>query len=116
MNAETVFSFALLLVSIAPVIILGIVQYKSKKPVGFWSGEEPPGKEQITDMEAYNRKHGMMWILYGTGFILCFVCGFPFGGEIAAALCMLEGIGGIFGLVAYHNKLNRMYRKKEGDI
>ena len=31
---------------------MGIVQYKSKNPVDFWSGEEPPRKERITDIEA----------------------------------------------------------------
>ena len=112
MIAETVITSVILLVCMAPIIIIGISQYRSKNPVGFWSGKEPPKKEQITDVEAYNRKHGLMWILYGIGFIVCFVCGLPFGGEIAAYLCMIEVIGGLFGMIGYHNKLNRMYYKK----
>lgn len=116
MKVETVISSVILLVSMAPIIIIGIAQYRSKNPVGFWSGKQPPKKEQITDVKAYNRKHGLMWILYGIGFILCFVCGLPFGGEIAAYLCMIEVLGGLFGMIVYHNKLNRMYCKKEGDL
>lgn len=115
MAAEVVIPLVILLVSAAPIIVIGIVQYRSKEPVGFWSGKKPPQKEQITDVKAYNRKHGLMWILLGVGLILSFVCGLPFGGLIAGYLCIIEVIGGIFAMIAYHEKLDRMYNKKEGD-
>ena len=67
MMAETVIFSVILLISAAPIIILGIVQYRSKDPVGFWSGKKPPQKEQITDVKAYNRKHGLMWIFLELG-------------------------------------------------
>ena len=115
MTAEIIIFSVILLISAAPIIIIGIVQYRSKEPVGFWSGKKPPQKEQITDVKAYNQKHGLMWILLGVGFILCFVCGLFFGGMVAGYLCMIEVIGGIFAMIAYHEKLDRMYYKKEGD-
>ena len=115
MTAEIVISSVILLISAAPIIIIGIVQYRSKDPVGFWSGKKPPKKEQITDVKAYNRKHGLMWILLGVGFILCFVCGLLFGGIIARYSCMIEVIGGLLAMIVYHQKLNRMYYKKDGD-
>ena len=102
----------ILIICTAPIVIIGIVQFNSKNPVGFWSGKEPPKKEQIIDVRGYNRRHGIMWILYGAGLIGCFVCGQPFGELIAAYLCMMEAIGGIFVMAAYHNKLNRMYYKE----
>ena len=113
--AEIVISSVVVLVSTMSVIMIGIVQYRSKDPVGFWSGKKPPKKEQITDVKAYNRKHGLMWILLGVGFILCFVHGLLFGRVIAGYLCMIEVIGGILVMIAYHEKLDRMYCKKEGD-
>ena len=115
MTAETVIFAVILLISAAPIITIGVVQYRSKDPVGFWSGKKPPQKEQITDVKAYNQKHGLMWIVFGAGFILCFVCGLFFGGTIAGYLCMVEVIGGIFAMIAYHEKLDRMYYKKEGE-
>ncbi len=115
MTAEIIIFSVILLISAAPIIIIGIVQYRSKEPVGFWSGKKPPKKEQITDVKAYNQKHGLMWILLGVGFILCLVCGLFFGGVIAGYLCMIEVIGGIFAMIAYHEKLDRMYFKKEGE-
>ncbi len=115
MTAETVIFSVILLISAAPVIMTGIVQYRSKDPVGFWSGKKPPRKEQITDVKGYNQKHGLMWILLGVGFILCFVCGLLFGGEIAGYLCVIETTGGLFAMIVYHKKLDRMYCKKEGE-
>ncbi|MDE7428857.1 MAG: hypothetical protein K2N00_06255 [Lachnospiraceae bacterium] len=114
MTAETVVFLVILLISAAPIIIIGIVQYRSKDPVGFWSGKKPPKREQITDVKAYNRKHGLMWIVYGVGLLFCFVCGLPFGGLITGYLCMIEVMVGILFMVAYHNKLNRVYYRKQG--
>ncbi len=114
--AEILFSIVVLVISTSPLIILGIVQYRSKEPVGFWAGKKPPRKEEITDVGAYNRKHGLMWILYGAGLIGCFLCGMPFGGLVAAYLCMAEVMGGIFIMAAYHNRLNRMYYRKREDV
>ena len=115
MMAETVIFSVILLISAAPIIIIGIVQYRSKDPVGFWSGKKPPQKEQITDVKAYNRKHGLMWIFLGVGFIICLICGLLFGEMIAGYLCIIEVIGGIVAMIAYHEKLDRMYYKKESD-
>lgn len=115
MAVETVFSTIIVLVGIAPIIMIGIVQYGSKDPVGFWTGKKPPEKEQITDVRAYNRKHGLMWIIFGIGFIACFLCGLAFGGLAAGYLCMAEVLGGIAAMAAYHNKLDRMYRKMDDE-
>ena len=114
MTTEYIISFCIAAVCIAPVIILGIVQYNSKKPVGFWSGKEPPKSEQITDIRAYNHKHGIMWILYGAGFILCFLSGFLFGemwGVASSVLAIVETGAGLLGMIAYHNYLDRRYFK-----
>ncbi len=42
--AEILFSIVVLVISTSPLIILGIVQYRSKEPVGFWAGKKPPRK------------------------------------------------------------------------
>ena len=47
------------------MIGIGISQLKSRNPVGFYTGEKPPKKEQLSDVNAWNRKHGTMWIVYG---------------------------------------------------
>lgn len=112
MTAETIVPFAILIFCIAPVIIIGIVQYRSRRVVGFWSGEKPPENEQVTDMKAYNHRHGMMWILYGLGFVLCFMLGWLWDEMTAAILCMIECIGGIFVMIACHKRWYDIYVKK----
>lgn len=114
--AETIICFVILLLCAVPIIILGIVQYRSKDPVGFWSGKKPPAREQITDVKAYNQKHGRMWIVYGVGILLSFVCGLLFGGLVAGYLCMIEVMGGVPIMIMYHNRLNRMYDTKERGV
>ena len=39
---------------------IGISQLKSKDPVGFYTGEKPPEKERLSDVNAWNKKHGML--------------------------------------------------------
>lgn len=115
MTSETIVAMVVVLIGILPILIIGIVQFRSKNPVGFWSGKEPPRAEQITDVKAYNRRHGLMWILYGAGFVLCFGCGYFAGERFTAILCIVEGIGGMLAMIAYHNRLNRKYFRKEGE-
>lgn len=110
--AETIICVVILMICAIPLIILGIVQYRSKDPVGFWAGQKPPAREQITDIKAYNQKHGLMWIIYGVGLLLSFACGLPFGESVAGCLCMVEIMGGILMMVMYHNRLNRMYYRE----
>lgn len=113
MTAETIICMVIVAIASAPMIILGIVQYRSKEPVGFWTGKEPPRMERITDVKAYNQKHGIMWIIYGAGFFLGFALAVPLGEKLALIAAIL-GIGGIFVMIAYHNRLNRKYYREEG--
>ena len=57
----------------AVMFAIGICQLGSKKPVGFYSGETPPAAETLTDVRAYNRLHGTMWVLYGASILLGFL-------------------------------------------
>lgn len=113
--AGKIITIVIIAISAASLIILGIIQYRSKEPVGFWSGKEPPKREQITDVKAYNRKHGIMWIVYGLGYFPWFVPDIIRDEEftlLALVLFMIECIGGLFVMIAYHNKLNRKYLKE----
>ena len=107
--AEKIIIFTILFICATPLIILGFFQYKSVDPVGFWSGRKPPAKEQITDVKAYNHKHGLMWILYGAGILVCFFSMAFVGLETAMFLVLGESLGGIAAMIVYHNKLDQIY-------
>ena len=88
------------------MIIIGLVQFNSKKPVGFYSGVKPPQAEELTDVNAWNKKHGMMWIIYGIIIIACWVCGLFMGDSLLVLIPYCVGlILPIFFMMAYHNKL-----------
>ena len=95
------------------MIGIGISQLKSIEPVGFYSGEKPPKEDEITDVQAWNRKHGIMWLLYGIVIMVSWFLGFIIGNSI---FCLIPFCGGIVVpvviMIWYHNKLTRLYRKK----
>jgi hypothetical protein len=108
---EIIVSTIFVLICLLPLFIIGIVQYRSTKPVGFWSGKEPPKSEDITDVRAYNHKHGIMWIVYAAGFLACFISGGFISEYAAAAAAGIECIGGLGLMILYHNRLDRKYLK-----
>ena len=97
------------------MIGIGMSQLKSRKPVGFYTGVKPPEEKELRDVKIWNRKHGIMWILYG-----CAIIG---GGLVRMIVSMFGGdnvfltiaelvvvIGGIFVMMWYHTRLERLYR------
>lgn len=95
------------------VIAIGISNFKSIEPVGFYSGVEPPTSKEITDIPAYNKKHGWMWVAYGIGFIICGILSFPTNSDVVFALVSSAfAIGGAFILIIGHTRLDNKYRIK----
>lgn len=94
-------------------IAIGMNYLKSKAPLGFFTGEKPPKPEEISDIKAWNKKHGIaMFICAGLITIGCFapvsipdetVAMFVFIGAFAVALA---------GIVIYHNYLTKKYKIK----
>lgn len=92
------------------MIGIGIFQLRSKKPATFYTGEKGPKPEELSDMKAWNRKHGMMWIIYGIIILLGCVSFFFVSGT---AWKLLGGLG-VFLLplpfmVWYHHSLMKKY-------
>jgi len=113
MNAEAIVTLFIILLCAVPMVIIGVVQIKSTKPVGFWSGVKPPAADKVSDIPAYNKKHGIMWICYGVGMLVAFYGGVLFG-EFAGFIALLvECFGGIFVMVVYHTWLEKKYVSME---
>lgn len=93
------------------IIGFGIWQVKSKKPVGFYTGEEPPRESELTDVNAWNKKHGRMWIIYGIIIILCYAAG---ARMLDSVLSLLPLCAGIFlplpVMIWYHHSLVKKYK------
>ncbi len=94
------------------MIAIGIMQYKSKKPTGFYTGETPPKAEQLTDVNAWNHRHGMMWIVYGIAIVLSFLTGLLISYKVLSALLPIVIIvGALPVMILYHHKLKNKYFK-----
>ena len=107
--------FAFILWSLISLVFLGIGiwSWRSKKPVGFFSGVRPPA---VSDVRKYNRAVAMLWFVYALLFVLL---GLPFlflKRHSAGFLLSVLGVPVIsIGLaVAYTRILRRYEIKKKG--
>jgi len=68
--AGYIIGLAVSLITTLMMEAIGIFSLKSSSPVGFYTGEEPFKKEELSDWKAWNQRHGWMWILYGIFIVL----------------------------------------------
>ena len=96
-------------------IVLGVIQYKSKKPSGFYTGEQFNPSE-ISDIGAWNHRHGIMWILYGSLFPILWGLSFFIS---SSPMYLLVFMGIILVplpfMIVYHHYLEKRYRIKTGN-
>ena len=95
------------------MITIGIVQLRSKKPVSFYTGEKPLREDELTDVKAWNRKHGLMWLSYGIFVLLCYLFGCIFLYDNVWVLAAIFGsvLIPLLLLVIGHHCLVKRYRK-----
>ncbi len=93
------------------LIIIGIVQIKSKKPVKFYTGEEAPVENKLKSVRGWNTGHGLLWIGYGVIIILCILSAvFWMYDSLIKTLILLGGmIVPTFLMVLGHNLLIKKY-------
>ncbi|MBO7354066.1 MAG: hypothetical protein J6U61_07420 [Lachnospiraceae bacterium] len=88
---------------------LGIYAFRRKKPMWFWSGSTVK-EEEISDIPAYNRANGIMWIafsliLWASAFLGVF--NISAAGIVLIAGCAL----GVPLLPIVYNRIYKKYRK-----
>lgn len=85
------------------MVLIGISQLRTKdKPVGFYNVINPPKKEDVTDIIAWNRKQGMIWIVYG----ICIELGFWLGSLLTNEMNPLHFLYVSFIIAKYITKNN----------
>ena len=95
----------------AIMLILGIIQYRSDKPANFYSGGDGIKPEEISDISAWNHRHGIMWIIYGLVILVTGVLGIFTDNEILTIILLFGGsLVPIPFMVVYHHKLEKKYR------
>lgn len=114
MNEAMIAGLVIISIVAAIMIIIGVSQiFKKENPVGFSNIIAPPKKEEISDVLQWNKKHGIIWIIYG----ICIELGFWLGHFMSVeALEMIFMMGGVIFplpfMVIRHRKLEKEYRIK----
>lgn len=110
--AEYIISFIILLLVSIVMILIGISQIKSKEPVGFYMGEKPPREDELLDIEAWNKKHGYMWIIYGLTILGSFILASLAESETIMTIVIYGVIVGALPIMMmYHSHLKKTYYK-----
>lgn len=112
MGENMVFVVIVLLCGLA-FIGIGIAAFRMKRPIHFWSGSVVKS-EEVTDVKAYNKANGWMWLGYGSLFVLTAVVGFyklTYGGIMLA----IDTVPGLFILMSIYTRIEKKYLIKKQD-
>ena len=88
---------------------IGIYAYRLKTPMWFWTGVAV-NAEDITDIPAYNKANGRMWMLYSLWY---WASGFLYAvSALAAVVILMAGgtVGTILLMFAYR-RIESKYKK-----
>jgi hypothetical protein len=88
--------------------VFGIYAWKRKQPMWFWSGTTVRENE-ISDIPAYNRANGIMWISYSLVFWIGSILGL-FQIDIAGIVVTVGCLAGIPVLVMVYREVYAKYR------
>ena len=101
-------------VLICAVVFIGMGMYavKKKTPMHFFSGTTIKS-EEISDVNAYNKANGIMWIVYGSTFILAAIFAVFFGGMGGAIVVGLSSTVGLIALLLTYQRIYIKYRVKK---
>ena len=111
--AGTIISGVIFCIVAMIMLGIGVSQLKSKEPVVFYTGEKPLKAEQLSDVNSWNKKHGVMWIIYGFCIIGSWICSAFIGGSIYSVipLCIGTLIPIPVMVVLHHNLVKRYFIK-----
>jgi hypothetical protein len=88
---------------------IGIYAWRRTKPMWFWSGSSVR-EEEITNVKAYNRENGIMWICYSAVFWISTIMGIQ-SVSIAGIVLAVGCLGGLPLLVIAYNRIYRKYKR-----
>lgn len=91
-------------------ISIGIYALKRKTPMHFWSGTTVK-PEEISDIKAYNKANGIMWILYSFTFILGGILSLLFNTNIGGIIVAISSTLGSIILMLVYRRIYQKYKK-----
>lgn len=113
MNAEMIMGLVIITIVASVMVIIGVTQYcKKDVPVGFYNLIAPPKKEEISDIIKWNKKHGMIWIIYGMCIEVGFLLGYVVPNEVLEMVFMMGGVViPLPFMIIAHRNIEKRYRQ-----
>ncbi|MCR5149900.1 MAG: hypothetical protein K6B52_01585 [Clostridiales bacterium] len=109
MNSENLLWLFIMIPVAALFSGIGIFAWKRKKPMWFNAGKEV-SEDEISDIPAYNRANGIMWLSFSAVIWLSVVLGI-FNVSFAGTVLALGILGGIPCLAITYGKIYNRYHK-----
>jgi uncharacterized membrane-anchored protein len=87
---------------------IAIWAFKRKDPMHFWSGSTVK-PEEITNIPAYNRANGLMWLIYTVCMVVTGILSL-FNILIGVILLVIICVPGTIALIIAYNLISKKYR------
>ena len=95
---------------------LGIWVIKKKEPGNFWTGQVVKAAE-LSDVKAYNKELGLLWIAFGGVLWIDALLGGIFGGRLGGIVMIASFVIGIPMLPVIYNMIYKKYMiRKDGPV
>lgn len=95
--------------------LIGIYALKKERPMHFWSGSTVKS-EEIRDIKAYNKANGLMWIIYGSLFVLAGLASLFKQTTIAIIIILLATLPGLIILIIVYRAIYNKYKTEEEEL
>ena len=109
MNTDSIVMLCILVPLAAFFTGIGIFAWTRNKPMWFWSGSTV-SENEITDVPAYNRANGIMWICFSLIYWVAAVLGI-FRVEAVGVVIGVGTLVGIVALILVYKAICRKYRR-----
>lgn len=90
-------------------IAIGIYALKRKSPMHFWAGTTVKSDE-ISDIKAYNKANGIMWLIYGSGYIVSGLLALTSSVFIGTIISLALSVPGIIVLIIVYTRIYNKYK------
>ena len=89
---------------------IGIYAWMRKKPMWFWAGDTVP-EDEITDVCAYNRANGIMWLCFSLTLWIGTIIGACHSIILGANIILADSTVGLVLMMITYTFIRKKYKK-----